>query len=182
MDPQDHELDKVLQERFATLPKVVQDAITSADVEQHLRELANTHKLHLDQWETLEDQVMLTLLGLQDSDNLAHQIEVEVGIPKETAMTLANDISQVVFEPIRQELERQLDNPDAKEKSLTGVETMREQALAQEKASTVAPATPPQDVQADKVVRTQVSETYKTGETSVSRKDVHNDPYREPPV
>src|SRR3990167_1319619 len=101
MESEEKELDHKLQERFAQLPKVVQDAITSADVEKQLRTLANTHKLHLDQWQNLENEVMLTLLGFVDPEKLQENIQKEVGVSAEIATELAADISRIVFEPIR---------------------------------------------------------------------------------
>ncbi len=185
MDPDTKKLDEQVQERFKTLPKVVQDAITSADIEKHLRELADTHKLHLDQWQSLENEVMLTLMGFQPSEELESNIKSEVGVSQEIASALAADISKIVFEPVRQELERELGNPQAKDAPKTDIELAREQVLATAKPATppsVAAATPPAPAPTEKAARAPVSESYKAGETSVSRKSVHDDPYREPPA
>jgi hypothetical protein len=180
MDPEETQMSKQLQERFAQLPKVVQDAINSADIEKHLRELADTHKLHLDQWETLENEVMLTLMGFERSEDLEKNIEDEVGVPQDVAAALATDISKVVFEPVREELERALNNPHAKDEVIGAVEAAGKEALAQEHAPAVAPATPPPPPTEEKVVRAPISEAYKAGEPSVARKSVEDDPYREP--
>lgn len=176
------EIKKIITERFAQLPLVVQDAITSSNVQKQLRELSDTNKLHLDQWETLENQVMMTLLGVIPIDELQANIQSNVGVPEETARALTENISKIVFEPIRQELERQLEHPEAKAEVVSGVEAAATQALAQEKAPQVAPATPPAEATGEKVVRAPVSEAYKAGELSTERKSVHDDPYREPPA
>ena len=126
----DKEFDELIKERFKELPRVVQEAIVSADVQKHLRELAETHKLHLDQWTELEDQVQMTLLGINESDELAKNIKERVHVSDETAQALVQSISQIVFEPIRQELERQLENPNAVAKVTSGVEDMRTRILA----------------------------------------------------
>ena len=118
-----------LQERFVQLPKVVQDAIRSADVEKRMRELAENNKLHLDQWQTLENEVMLALLGFQPTEDLAKNIESQVGVTPEVAKSLAGNISKTVFEPIREELERQLEHPEAKVAVVSGVEAARVQEL-----------------------------------------------------
>jgi hypothetical protein len=201
----DTEYEQLIKARMAELPQPVQDAINSADVTNRLRELASSHQLHLDQWDALENEVRMTLLGAKDSDDLAKNIQSEVGVRPEIAAALANDISRVVFEPIRQELERQLEHPDAQAKIETGVETMAAQALSDEAqsvqeaadpvpddapAATVAPASiptpaplvPPPSAPETKAVRAPLSDAYKTGEASSARKDVHNDPYRETPT
>jgi hypothetical protein len=181
----DKDFKKIIKERFGQLPKVVQDAITSADVEKRLRDLANTHKLHLDQWETLENQVMLTLLGIEHSDDLEKNIKSGVGVDEETAKSLTADISKIVFEPIREELERQLEHPDAKAAEVSGVEAARTQVLGGEMkpaAPAVLPATPPQPQPTERAVRAPISEAYKAGEPSTARKAIEDDPYREPPA
>lgn len=179
------ELNEKLNARFKELPKVVQDAVTSADVEKHLRSLADTNKLHLDQWQLLENEVMLTLFGFQQPENLAENLKADLDISPDLANSLAADISKVVFEPIRQELERELGNPQAKEVSTTPVEEVRAQVLAEAKSApppSVVPATPPPAASTEKATRAPVSEEYKAGEPSSERKSVHDDPYREPPA
>ena len=79
------DLEKALKERFQKLPKVLQNAITSADVEKRMRELADTHKLHIDQWQSLENEVMLTLLGVQPIESLEKNIKSEVAVPDDAA-------------------------------------------------------------------------------------------------
>ena len=172
----DKELQGKLEERLKSLPKVVQNAITSAGVESHLRMLAETHKLHLDQWQVLENNVMLTLLGFQDPKELKQNIKDDVGVSDEIAGAIAADISRIVFEPIREELERALEHPDAQAKDETGVEKMTAQILAP------APIAPIPTNPDSKAIRAPLSDVYKAGETSTDRKTVHSDPYRESPT
>ena len=188
-------LDAQIQERFKQLPKVVQDAITSADVEKRLRALAETQKLHVDQWQALENEVMLALLGFSPIDELAGSIQKEVGVSEDIAKQIAGDISKIVFEPIRQELERGLEHPEAKTASVSDVEAARIQVLGQAPIAnegiaiklpeparpSVAPGTPPQPPPETKVERGPASGAYKPGEASSTRKVVEDDPYREPP-
>lgn len=171
------------------MPKVVQDAITSADVEKRLRELANINKLHLDQWQLLENNVMLTLFGFQEPEELSKELQQDLEISEELAHNLANEVSKIVFEPIRQELERELEHPEAKTEEKNGVEAAREQVLAAkaQEALQITPATPPAPPPTTKAVRAPLSEgpasgAYKPGETSMERKSVHDDPYRELPT
>lgn len=180
---EDKQFKIAIKERFEQLPKVVQDAITSADIEKHLRELANTQKLHLDQWQILENQVMLTLLGIEPIEKLTENIQNEVGVSTEIAKSLTENVSKIVFEPIREELERQLEHPDAKAANVSDVETARTQVLGSETKSampSVLPATPPAPPLTEKAVRAPISEAYRAGEPSSARKAVEEDPYREP--
>lgn len=163
MDANSTDFNKQLEERFAQLPKVVQDAITSADVEKHLRELAETHKLHLDQWEKLENEVMLALLGFQRAEDLAENIQKEVNVDASTAAQIAADISTIVFVPIRQELERDLSHPDAVAKQETGVDTVRAQVLSAE-AHDAAVEAPPMPAPAPAAPAAAPAEAPATGE------------------
>ncbi|OGG51823.1 hypothetical protein A2704_03650 [Candidatus Kaiserbacteria bacterium RIFCSPHIGHO2_01_FULL_54_36b] len=182
------QLDEQLKERFGQLPKTIQNAITSADVQKQLRALADTNKLHLDQWQLLENDVMLTLLGFQPTEELAHHLKADLDISLEIATSLADDISRIVFQPIREQLERELSHPDAKAANVSGVEAARTQILGSEDkpaapvAPAVLPATPPAEPPSAKIARAPVSESYKAGETSTARKSVHDDPYRESPA
>lgn len=123
------EIKKILKERFAALPKVVRNAITSSNVEQKLQDVAKKHSLHLDQWIPLENEVMMTLLGIQPIDKLAGNIVQETGTSKEIAEAIAQDASQLIFEPIRQELERELKNPNAQPQEISPEEAARQQLI-----------------------------------------------------
>jgi hypothetical protein len=147
MDTEQQNLDKQMQERFAQLPKVVQQAITSADVQKHLRELADAHKLHLDQWAILENEVMLALLGFEPVEALASNIEKEVHVDASTAQSLARDISQIVFIPVRKQLEAELQHPDSVTAHDTTAQTAPQAAATSTPAQFAGPAqTTPQPV------------------------------------
>src|SRR3989338_2102106 len=109
-------IEEQLQERFLALPKSLQDAITSADIDKRLRELSEKQKLHLDQWQKLENEVMLTLMGLEEAENLEENIRKEVALPDEDASALATDIARTIFQPVREELERETDTQEPWEK------------------------------------------------------------------
>lgn len=149
--------DILLREQLASLPKKVQDAIVSTDIEKHLQELSKIHRLHLDQWELLEKEVLITLLGLEKPSQLALNIERNVGVPHDEAVPLAEDISRIVFAPIRSELE-----------SMTGWEVGASPAVTSEPALS------------QPIVTVTPNETYGQ-EASHERKDVSGDPYREQP-
>jgi hypothetical protein len=184
------DLNAKLAERFKALPKVVRDAITSADVQKHLRELANTHKLHLDQWQVLENEVMLTLLGFQETSELADNLKSDLDISADVAQELADDVSRVVFAPIRAELEHLLAHPDAQPATVSDVETARSEVLNQNTShpitpaitpstSTIIPATPPAPTPTNKAIRAIPSTTYVPQASSHERKTIEGDPYRE---
>lgn len=174
-----------MKEAYARLPKTIQQAITSADVQKHLRALADTHKLHLDQWTALENEVMLALLGIEPIGALPKNIQTEVGVDTATSTALSKDISEIVFAPIRGELERLMGHPQAKAAPTTPVEQVRSQILGLGydgkplAAMTVMPATPPPAPPTQKVERAPIPPSYATASASHERKTVEGDPYRE---
>lgn len=135
------ELQDQLSARFKELPEKVRAAITSADVEAHLRTLSEQHKLHVDQWAILENEVMLTMLGFQKTADLAKNIAHEVGIQEDAAEALAADISKVVFEPIRAELEALAPEPEGSDTAQGAVE-VRTEPTAEAVAEVPAAPTP----------------------------------------
>jgi len=190
----DQEFKRLILERFDKLPRVVQEAIVSADVSRRMQELAEKHKLHLDQWESLENEVQYTLLGIQEPAELSAHIEKGVRVSRETATALASDISEMVFEPIRLELEKELkrqgavtpaevakgETPvpsEAPRNTPQAVSALQEPMQAQ---TPVVPATPPKEAQQSKVVREPLSTVYAPKQPSHERKSVEGDPYREP--
>lgn len=208
VEPQD--LKEILKQRFKELPPPVQRAIVSEDISKNLRQLSDVRKLHLDQWEKLENEVMMALFGITPIDELQGKIQKELRVSAETSAELSAEISRIVFEPIRQELERELEHPEAKAKEVSGVEAARTQVLGnQPKAdaassvelrastqdasnitssssqlaarSSVVPATPPPTPPTEKAIRAPSSGAYKTGKASSLRRDIADDPYREAP-
>jgi hypothetical protein len=198
------ELQQQLAGRFKELPKSVQQAILSSDIEGHLRALAETHKLHLDQWALLENEVMLTLLGFEQAEDLAKNIAHEVGVQEDVAEALAADVSKVVFAPIHAALEQKIPDPVAVETAEKAIE-VREPAPASVPAAPevttavekttpetttpsdppktqptpVTAATPPAPAPEKKVERAPISASYGGSLPSHERPTIEGDPYRE---
>lgn len=160
MNDKEKDLNKIFEERFAELPEAIQKAVTDASVEKKLRALSAKHKLHLDQWVLLENEIMLTLLGLEDPKEMAKNISKEVGIEKNLAQKLVNDIAIEIFKPIREQMQGTLDSEAIKRKIVP--------VGQKENAHTTVKKVAPSDTSA-----------YQAGQKSVDRNDVQEDPYRE---
>jgi len=182
------QLQALFANRLAQLPKALQDAIQSAELESKLRAIAQRYSIHIDRGALLENEVKLTLFGFEKVENLAHSIEAEVEVDATTAQNIAEAISEEIFEPIRQQLERNLEHPDAHAAAVSGTEAARTQALdeahaeAMTTAPAVSPATPPAPTPDVKITRPTEASAYKPGEPSHARASVHDDPYRESPA
>ncbi len=200
---------RVIEEQFSKLPLPVQRSITSGHVKDRFQELAKTHKLHLDQWQVIEDLILLTILGIYPPEELAQKIVAESGLDNDSANKLVEDVAVMVFRPIREELERELGAPQAREEAVSDMEKLRREALAEEvsgvrekvkggeqtaspsvtpslEPSTLtlqpSPGTPPAPPPTEKIPRAPASGAYVPGQTSVERHNVVDDPYREPPL
>ena len=141
---------------------------------------------------------MLALLGIKSPNDLQENIQKELSIPTETASALTKDISQMIFEPVREELERELDHPQAKEGEVSDLDQVQTELLAEAKhdgatipellpkvdfskvvlpVQSVAPTTPPPTKSDEKAVRAAAPTS--AAEPSATRKAIANDPYRE---
>lgn len=185
---QNDETEKIIAEHLASLPEVVKTALYSADTEKLLQNVAKKHKLPYDKWTFLEDAVMLTLVGIDTEEDLRAALTGEIGLDNETAQVLLQDLSEQLFYPVREELERALTHPEAQEKTVSDIETMAhqvsqggEQENAEETVAATEDAAPTTTEEPVKVERPEASEHYKPGQPSYERKDVVSDPYRETP-
>ena len=168
---------KLLDDRFAQLPEAVQNAITSANVAEHLKKLSDSHQLHFDQWQELETEVMMTLMGIKPVSALKDGLKQHVRVDDATAQKLSDDISHIVFAPVREELERFLSHPSAKQKEGDPIKDMTGDIL-KSAGSATQPVPAPRAEPQPTVARRESPATYKSGETSAVRKDIHSDPYR----
>ena len=98
--------DQILKDAFLNLPKVMQDTITDSNVQAKLRQLSSKYDLHIDKWGILENEIMMTLLGISEPEKLAENISNEVGISLDQAMAISNDVGEIVFTPIQNKLKK----------------------------------------------------------------------------
>ena len=168
MDTENAEVKAILEEHFKALPAPVQNAILSADVEKHLRELASKHKLHFDQWISLENEVMMALLGIQPVEKLGQNIAEEAEISPELGEQIADDAFEIVFEPIRKKLEQELDNPNAGEPETSPAGQARQAAIAEAKETDEPTQQAPKEAPRSAL-----------NDSSAKRKAIVGDPYRE---
>lgn len=158
---------ELVEQRISELPESVQQAIEDAEVEKKLRGLSAKYKLHLDQWVLLEHEIMLTLLDLQDPEDMVENVAKKVNIKKDLALQIVNDISIQVFRPIHEQLRGELD----REALQRGVVDTSKKGSEQESDSEQA-------VQEQKDAPSDTT-AYKRGQNSMERRDVQEDPYRE---
>ncbi len=90
-----------VQEKFDKLPKQVQDAITSTDVNDKILEIGRKYALLLDKIEELADETGLVMLGLEKSTDFVDHISSRCGVNKNAADNIVQDINIDIFSKIR---------------------------------------------------------------------------------
>ena len=101
----DQNIKNKIEERFSSLPKGLQDAITSSNLRPTLQEIVKEKKLHIDQGALLEDETLLVMLGLESSDNFSRNLQDNLKINPIQANEITEEINLKIFVPIRQYLE-----------------------------------------------------------------------------
>jgi len=155
MSEETHNTQDELKKRFMALPKVIQDAMLDAHIEERLRGVAKKYKLHYDKWVVLENEIMLTLLNMQSPEDLPQHIMDATGLKSEDAHELTDTIVRDIYNPIQEKLYDELNNK--KERAVKVL-------LKQE----------------DQINPPEPDEVYhKTTLKSTERKETESDPYRE---
>lgn len=95
-----------IEQRLAELPQDVRDAVLSAQLGENVRKIGQGHGLHIDQIGTLEDEVMLVMLGFFEPEAFSGQIAAQLQIPAADAGAIAGEVNQQIFLPIRESLKR----------------------------------------------------------------------------
>jgi len=101
----DPEIQQLLKERFQTLPKIIQDVITSGDIKTELTAITSENHLHMDQAGGLQMAVMMILLGVEPMSDFVKVIEEESKVSHETANAIAERLNTKVFAPMREHLQ-----------------------------------------------------------------------------
>ncbi len=111
-----------IKDKFLKLPKEVQVAITAPDLMLKMRSIGDKYKLLLDKQGDLQRQILIVMLGLIPSSEFVSSVSEVLGISEETANSIAADVNEQIFNPIRthlREWEEQSEKNVATESSST---------------------------------------------------------------
>lgn len=100
-------LPKELKERIGSLPVKVQKAILDTNIEDALIDLSKKYDLLLDQISALETEVILVMTGLEEGKDFVDNLVGEVGVNTQTAISIATDIENTIFEEMRENLQKE---------------------------------------------------------------------------
>ncbi len=97
---------EILKDQFERLPEDVRTAITSVDLRNKLRSVAEKHRLHVDQAGALENETMLVMLGLEHPRDYIQNLEREAQVSASEARGIAEDINKEIFRQVRESLKK----------------------------------------------------------------------------
>ncbi|MFM2414710.1 MAG: hypothetical protein RI911_403 [Candidatus Parcubacteria bacterium] len=181
---------QILIDAFNELPAIVQRAILSSELETKMRSLAQKHKIHLDKWTLLENEITYALFGITAPEDLPNNIVSHVGLSKEEAVTINNDAVEIIFEPIR----KQLQDTIAAEKAgrSAAVAPIEQQKVLNEIGTTVpGNQTQGADKTLNDIIKKRLAGEQQivgskavnnAGDSESARTTIKEDPYRELPL
>jgi hypothetical protein len=101
-------LKKSIEEHLALLPKEAQEVINNFDWLGKCEEVGKAHKLLEPEIELLQTETALIILGLEESEYFAKNIEKNVEIPASDSVIIAKEIEGKVLNPIAQEITKKI--------------------------------------------------------------------------
>lgn len=107
------ELQQLLQEQMRKLPQEVVGAVTSPDFQNTVAQIGKETGLHIDQIGTLEDEVLLVMMGLTDPAEFSKQL-AERGVPQEKVEAVVERVDARLLMPIRDAMRRFVEEEDAR--------------------------------------------------------------------
>ncbi len=95
-----------IEERFAELPEVVQNALASSETGEMLRRIGTRHNLHIDQMGTLNDVTVFVILNIIPRASYMSTLVDELHITEEQARTIVEDVNREILTPINTALKQ----------------------------------------------------------------------------
>ena len=101
-------LKETIQEEIRKLPKDAQEVIGSLDWAKITEEVGRKYLLDEDEINNLQLETLLILIGIEDGNDYAENIEDEVGTSKDEAKKITEEISQKIFTPMGNVMEEKI--------------------------------------------------------------------------
>src|SRR6185369_16146103 len=101
-------LKQIIQEEVGKLPKDAQDAINSLDWAKTAEEIGKKYLLNESEINDFQVETLLILIGTEDGNDFAKNIEDNVGTSKEEAEKIAEETAHRIFTPISEMMEENI--------------------------------------------------------------------------
>lgn len=97
------EVSHIIQERFKKLPAPIQEKITSPDTQRLVQDIGKRYGMHIDEMGTLENELILVLLGLEMPQAFSLNIRKVSRLDEKQANQITQELNEKIFEPLREE-------------------------------------------------------------------------------
>lgn len=102
---------KEAEERFKTLPPQVQTFIYSPEIFAALKNIAEKHRLHIDQLALLQAETSSVMLGFTEPQDFTMMLEENLHLEADEAQKIATEINESVLLKIREYMKSLPQNP-----------------------------------------------------------------------
>lgn len=110
-----NETDTIIDEHLKSLPAYVKDAFAATKPFEKIRKISADFNLHIDEAEKLEQEVLLVMLGLGAPGTFIDETSKTFGLSEEDATKLVDRVSLELFVPIRDAMQRYMEELASKE-------------------------------------------------------------------
>jgi len=105
-DQKELTLQENLQQVMQTLPPFIRDYISQGKYTTVAQGLMSKYKLRIDQGGALERELLLLLMGIENPEEFTDALAKDAQLDEQTVNSIAKDINDQVFVPLRAEEER----------------------------------------------------------------------------
>jgi len=100
------DIQETIKERFKVLPMDIREAITSTDLSSKFETISQKHGLRIDQSGSLQTETLLIMLGLESPEAYVDNLQKELEISRNEAMSIAKDVNTEILDSIRESLRK----------------------------------------------------------------------------
>jgi|GEM_PF-5219472 hypothetical protein len=163
--------EEVIKKQLENIPSGVRNAILRINSSGYIQKFSEKYGLRIDQAGALEKELLVVLLGLDNSSSFRNNLINSGKISSEIASNIARDISAEVFDSVRHELsgfyKKTQSESELKSTQVTDNATPTTSVASKENLDS-----------ASDIAKEKMKGTFRLPQTQSEYKDV--DPYREP--
>ena len=100
-----------INERFQMLSPTVQDIILSVEIADAIKEITKKNDLHMDTAGLLNEEITYVIVGAEKSVNFVSNLKTKVHIPEDKVNSVAGDVNEKIFLPVREALKNAANKP-----------------------------------------------------------------------
>lgn len=100
-----------INERFQMLSPTVQDIILSVEIADAIKEITKKNDLHMDTAGLLNEEITYVIVGAEKSVNFVSNLKTKVHIPEDKVNSVAGDVNDKIFLPVREALKNAANKP-----------------------------------------------------------------------